>query len=203
MNFDDIKSAWDKDSGNDMEIPQSVKLLRKAQHPIEQLKRNIRNEWYIQLASVLIFGTYPLLFNVNKNLYVLFYALYLVMIAISFYYGGKFKNLFKHLGCANLSSKDNLYELYYELRLNMEMYKSFTFVITPFALIMLGICIRDSTFIKYYTQNNISTVTFIPLLALILFTMGLIILLTHWWVEHFYGKYAKQIKQLLDELKEE
>ena len=203
MNFDDIKSAWDNESGNEMDIPESVKRLKRAEHPIDQLKRNIRNEWYLQLTAIIFLGAIPLLFRINENLYFMYYILYVLMIAISAYYFIKFNGFYKRLGNTNLSSKDNLYELYYELKLNMEMYKSFTFVLTPFALMIFGLYyISQNNLAKLLIQDNIN-IRIIPLLIASIFVLGIIVAGTHWWVEHFYGKYARQIKQLLDELKEE
>lgn len=204
MNFDEIKSAWDNESGNEMEIPQSVKLLRKAQHPIEQIRRNMRNEFYSQLAAMVFFGFIPQIFQMNENLYLAFYLLYAVMVAISIYYLAKFYNFFRHTSNIELNTKDSLYELYYELRLNMEMYKSFTFIITPFAIAIMLMASYQSSYVAHnISKFGVSSTTILPLATLLILIMFFIGYGAHWWVNHFYGAYGKVLKALIDEMKEE
>jgi predicted DNA-binding transcriptional regulator len=48
-------------------------------------------------------------------------------------------------------------------------------------------------------SNSFLTATFVVISLTILF-LGL---MAEWWVQYFYGKYAKEIKKVIDELKEE
>lgn len=204
MNFDDIKSAWDNESGNEMEIPKSVKLLKQAQHPLTRIRRNMRNEFYAQLAAMVYFGFLPQIYQMNAKLYLTFYLLYAFMVAISIYYLVKFYNFFQHTSNIDLNTKDSLYELYYDLSLNMEMYKSFTFIITPFAIAIMLLASYEGSDIAYnISTDGLSSITILPLTLTTIFIIVFIVYGTRWWVNHFYGAYGRVLKALIDEMKEE
>jgi predicted DNA-binding transcriptional regulator len=86
----------------------------------------------------------------------------------------------------------------------MELYKTFTFALSPFIVLFFvgftvylvstkpGMQISD-------LSNSFLIATFVVISLIILF-MGL---MAEWWVHFFYGKYAKEIRKVIDELKEE
>jgi hypothetical protein len=83
----------------------------------------------------------------------------------------------------------------------MELYKTFTFALMPFVILFL-------VGVLYFTLPNGATfftdsTNSIKLFLSVLFSMLFIGLGLEWWVHFFYGKYAKEIRTVLDELKEE
>jgi hypothetical protein len=42
------------------------------------------------------------------------------------------------LSKTTLNTKDSLYETYFDVRLNMELYKTFTFALTPYGNVFIG-----------------------------------------------------------------
>lgn len=72
--------------------------------------------------------------------------------------------------------------------------------ITLFAAILIFGIEKKGMLYKLATSNTTDLSIFFILFAAIVI---LIVVLTNWWVSVFYGKYAKQIKAILDELKEE
>jgi hypothetical protein len=56
-----------------------------------------------------------------------YYLIYAIMVAISIYYLGKLLFFYNRLNKSTLNTKDSLYETYFDIRLNMELYKTFTF----------------------------------------------------------------------------
>jgi uncharacterized membrane protein len=204
MNFDDIKKAWDNQSDNEFEVPKSIEVLKKAKHPVERIKRNMKLELCIQVPAVVLIAFFPKLLHISKELYPTFYIVFVAIVAISAYYFYKFYGFYKRIGQTNLSSKDSLYELYYELRLNIEMYKSFSFALTPFALMLIGMSYASNvTIANDIAKEGLNTITMLPFLVGFGVTLFTVAVLTSWWVNKYYGKYGNEIKKLLDELKEE
>ena len=103
-----------------------------------------------------------------------------------------------------MKTKDSLYETYFDIRLNMELYKTFGFALTPFIILFLLGCLyyklpqSSSLALDSFSNGQLATI-FSSLIFSILF-MGLAL---EWWVHYFYGKYAKEIRKVIDELKEE
>ena len=204
MNFDHIKAAWDDESANDFVVPQKIEQLKSAQQPVDKIKKNMKHELFAQFFAIVLIGFFPQMFNIAQELYVLYYALYALMVVISAYYLVKFYFFFKEINHSTLSSKENLYELYYEIRLKIETYKSFSYILMPFAILFCTILIfgqeKQNLLNKLGTISNTNMILFFVLFSAIVI---LITVMTNWWVNYFYGKYVKQIKYVLDELKDE
>ena len=204
MNFDNIKEAWDNESANDFKVPNKIEQLKTAQQPVEKIKKNMKHELYAQFFGIVLIGFFPQIFDIVHEFYVLYYALYALMIIVSAYYFMKFYFFFKEINHSTLSSKENLYELYYEIRLKIEMYKSFAYLLAPFSILLSAILIFGLD--KKGFLNKLATITNTDLVIFFIFFSAIIIIvviITNWWVNYYYGKYARQIKNVLDELKEE
>ena len=127
--------------------------------------------------------------------------LFSLFVAVSAYYLIKLFIFYKRLNKTALNTKDNLYETYFDIRLNMELYKTFTFALTPFVILFL-------VGVLYFKLPNAATLftdstNSIALFVSVLFSMLFMGVALEWWVHFFYGKYAKEIRTVLDELKEE
>lgn len=203
MNFDELKSKWDNEKSDNLRIPQDMKMLKMAQHPLDKLKRNMRNELYAQVVAILFLAFLPYIFQLQSNHHLLYYIIYTILVVISSYYLYNFYRFYKSMHLYTSATKGGLLELYYELRLNMERYKSFSFSLQPFTITFLGLYFYSRSLASgenmefFIEQNLLLMMIFIAVL-----TAG-IMLISTWWVNSFYGKYTKQIRKILDELAEE
>lgn len=200
MNFDDIKNNWDKENTTATKIPAAINTLRKAQHPIDQLRASMKKEFYSQVLAVVAMPFFIGFITGQKTLFLCFYILFA---AISAYYLYHFYKFYKDMHNYNTDTRDGLLELYYQLRLNMERYKSFGFLLVPFIFIFLGFIE-----IKSKTSGPVSLLALLDkypyvMVGLVTGVSIVYILIIVAWVKSFYGKYAAQIKNVLDELKEE
>ncbi|PRD57031.1 hypothetical protein [Sphingobacterium gobiense] len=202
MNFDKIKSAWDNDNTNDVNIPDTIEKLRRAQHPLDKLKRNMRNEWYMQLVSIIALCFAPQFLNIHPDLHALYYAMYGMLIIVSIYYLNLFRKFYQELIHYTAETKDSLNDIYYNFRLNIARYHAFSFLLLPYVLMVVGliICSRwieqgtDMVTIAAYLKPTGIIVTLV--------VSALFITAVPIWTRIFYGKYLTQIKSVLDELKE-
>ena len=200
MNLEEIKSAWDNESTENIKVPDSIELLGKARHPIEKIRTNMKHEFKWQIISIILLAFVPLT-RFNFTFYMFYYVLYVLVILISAYYFHRFYLLFKYIHNYNADTKDNLYEMYYAIKLNMETYWSFAFAIMPFIFGMVGLLWFDRILARGVSLTVIIN-KYVPIfgglaILLILFFM----IATKWWINN-YGKYTKKIKQVLDELRE-
>jgi hypothetical protein len=201
MNLDDIKSTWQNESDSDIKIPESVAGLKSAHAPVERIRKNMKNELYAQIIAIIIMGFIPFHFKFRPEFMGPFYASYAILIAISFYYLLRFYFFYKRITDNSLSSKENLYALYYDIRLNIEMYKSFSYSLVPFILIFIGIVALN---LKKFENVSLHTPQVVLVASgLYIFIMVVMGLATVSWIKYFYGRYIRQIKGLLDQLKEE
>ena len=218
MNFEELKSDWEKDSSGAVNVPDTVKILKEANQPIEAIKRSMRKEAKAQIIAMIFLGLYPQQFNLffgklmaspdhppvtfNPESYPFFYILYFTAFIVLGFYGNKYYQLFKNLHDYSASTKDSFYELYYELKLNIETYKTLNVAVTPFIIIMF-----IHLWIGLFTPQNVDVMTTLnqKWLTFSIIVIGSSVYMywaTNWWIDKFYTKHLTHLKSLLDELKE-
>lgn len=202
MNLDELKSSWNTENTGKVKIPQNINELGKAKHPLDKLKQNMRNEWYVQVVAVLMLGFLPQIQNLNPSLYPPYYVAYSFMVIVSIYYLEQFRRFYSKIIHYSADTKESLTEVYNEFRLNIERYHSFGFLLLPFGLASILISIYNLLLEKGKDFNSLPEKTKVILLASIVAILLLLIFSILGWTKYYYGKYLKQLKSTLDELKE-
>ncbi len=201
MDFNDIQSAWNNENTKNVVVPTQLEKVQQANTPLDKIRKNLKNEFIYQIVSIVVVGFAPYLNGFPEQAITPFYLLFSLFVAVSAYYLIKLFIFYKRLNKTALNTKDNLYETYFDIRLNMELYKTFGFALMPFMILFLvGVLyFKLPNAATLFTDSTNSIVLFVSVLFSMLF-MGVAL---EWWVHFFYGKYAKEIRTVLDELKEE
>ena len=201
MDFNDIQSAWNNENTKNVVVPTQLEKVQQANTPLDKIRKNLKNEFIYQIVSIVVVGFAPYLNGFPEQAITPFYLLFSLFVAVSAYYLIKLFIFYKQLNKTALNTKDNLYETYFDIRLNMELYKTFGFALMPFMILFLvGVLyFKLPNAATLFTDSTNSIVLFVSVLFSMLF-MGIA---SEWWVHFFYGKYAKEIRTVLDELKEE
>ncbi|MFD2553652.1 hypothetical protein [Sphingobacterium tabacisoli] len=203
MNFEELKSTWNADPTQEVHIPTHIKQLRKAQHPLDKLKRNMKNEGYMQIVAIIFMAFAPQLFDLAPNTYLIYYTSYAIVVLVSIYYLNIFRHFYQRVSHYTNDTKDNLSEIYYEFKLNIERYHSFGFLLIPFVLVWTSVYTYSRLIEQGKDLSAIADSNKQPLLIVILITLLLVPLAIIAWTRYFYTPYTKQIKTVLDELKKD
>lgn len=201
MDFNDIQSAWNNDKPENVVLPTNLEKLQSASLPLDKIRKNLKKEFIYQILSIVFIGFAPFMYKFPQNAFAPFYLLFSIFVAISVYYLVKLFLFYKRLNKTSLNTKDSLYETYFDIRLNMELYKTFGFALTPFIILFLiGVLyFQLPKAFNLFTSNS----HLISLFGVVIFAILSMGLSLEWWVHHFYGKYAKELRKVLDQLKEE
>jgi hypothetical protein len=201
MDFNDIQSAWNNDKSENVVLPTNLEKLQSANMPLDKIRKNLKKEFIYQIISIVFIGFVPLMYSFPANAFAPFYLLFSIFTAVCAYYLVKLFLFYKRLNKITLNTKDSLYETYFDIRLNMELYKTFGFALTPFLILFLigALYFQLPKTSDLFTSNS----HLVSLFAVVIFAILSMGLSLEWWVHHFYGKYAKEIRKVLDELKEE
>jgi hypothetical protein len=206
MNFDDIKNEWDKEPTKQIKLPNSVQLLDGGQSPVLKIRKNMERELVVQIIAIIFAGFIPTIVEMEPLLSVSFYLFFILLVALTAYFFIKFYFFYNKIGKMEWSTKESLYELYYGAKLNIEVYKSFTYMFVPYAII-LGMFIRVNYYYKYsqsaLTGDLFYGFQFSTYLLGFTFALGLVYFLTEWWVSQSYGRYVRQIEKVIEEMREE
>ncbi|MDR2281703.1 MAG: hypothetical protein LBE37_00760 [Sphingobacterium sp.] len=203
MNFEELKSTWNADPTQEVHIPEHIKQLRKAQHPLDKLKRNMKNEGYMQIVAIIFMAFAPQLFALASDTYLIYYTSYAIVVLVSIYYLNIFRQFYQRVSHYTNDTKDNLSEIYYEFKLNIERYHSFGFLLIPFLLVWTSVYTYSRLIEQGKNLNVIPDSSKQSLLLVIVITLFLIPLAIVAWTRYFYSPYTKQIKAVLDELKKD
>jgi hypothetical protein len=204
MDFNDIQNAWNNEKTENVVLPNNLQKIQSANTPLDKIRKNLKNEFIYQIISIAFIGLVPLIYNFSPKMIALYYLLFSLFMAISVYYLVKLYLFYKRLNSITLKTKDSLYETYFDIRLNMELYKTFGFALTPFmVLFLIGYLYFNLSQTQTFTIDTVSNFQLAALFSAITFSILFMGLGLEWWVHHFYGKYAKEIRKVLDELKEE
>lgn len=202
MDFNDIQLAWKNENTENVTLPTHLDKINSANMPLEKIKKNLRNEFFYQIISIIFIGFVPFFFSVPANAIVPFYLLFSIFVAVSIYYLVKLYMFYRRLGKTALNTKDSLYETYFDIRLNMEIYKTFGFALIPFLILfLLGFMYYETP--DFFAKGINSTPFLVTTFSIVIFSILFMGLALEWWVHYFYGKYAKEIRKVIDKLKEE
>jgi hypothetical protein len=204
MDFKGIQSAWDNYNAENVVLPNNLEKIQTANTPLDKIKKNLKKELIYQSLAVILSGFAPIIYDFPVKWFAPFYLLYSMFFAVCVYYLVKLYLFYKRLNNITLRTKDSLYETYFDVRLNMELYKTFTFALIPFVvLFFVGYSVYLFSTKPGMQISDISNTLLISIFVVISLTILFLGLMAEWWVHFFYGKYAKQIKKVIDELKEE
>jgi hypothetical protein len=204
MDFNDIQNAWNNEKTDNVIVPDNLEKIQSANTPLDKIRKNLKNEFIYQIISIVLIGFVPLIYNFPPKGLILFYLLYSLFTAVCFYYFVKFYFFYKRLNTISLKTKDSLYETYFDIRLNMELYKTFGFALTPFLMLyLIGFFYFEFTKIPGFFAHEFTNYQLIGMVSIVVSCMLFMGISLEWWVHKFYGKYAKEIRKIIDELKEE
>lgn len=207
MNFDKLQEQWNQEN-NEVSLPQNLDKIKEAHNPIDKVRRNMKFDLISQAVLTVLIGFVP---YIKRNewdfqsisIFALFYVL---MVGFMLYYTLKFRRFYKQSYNLSYDSRKNLMWFAYELRLFIELYRALTFIMM-FLGMALGLYfgmhfnttgqdifhLKDADFLKLFGV----------LFFMVAFLLGLVVLFMEFVINHYYGKYYKKIKNILNQLDEE
>ncbi|WP_431612277.1 hypothetical protein [Chryseobacterium sp. 'Rf worker isolate 10'] len=201
MNFDQLKEQWNKED-SDVNIPDTIQQLKESKHPIEKIQKNMKREFPMQILAIILIAFFPLQFKFPSSQYIIYYISYTMMVVISSYYLLGFYKFYKQTELYTGNTKNSLWKIYHELRLNMERYQSFGFLLLPHFLVTIGLAIYNmmEKHGKSLTELTSSQQQGL-IIAVLLGTLGVIISIVL-WTKYIYGGSAKKLENILNEMDE-
>lgn len=204
MNFDELKKEWDEQIIDEKELNPQLDKMEEAHLPIDNIRRKMKKEFYVQLGSMILVFFLPKIFNFNEKETFVFIFFYGLAAAFTFYYFYKFFKFYKHSYNLTYNSTRNLTWFYYELKMNIELYKAFTYIlifITISALFVFTSIVNGNNFLSFFTFHPEDTKHSWALINFIIYIL-IALVITEVYPTIVYGRPLKQVKKVLDELDE-
>ncbi|WP_343670743.1 hypothetical protein [Chitinophaga sp.] len=199
MNFDNIQAAWNQERNDNIQLPTVLSDLKGKKSPVKKIRTAMRAELIVQLIGLIVVGFFPQILNLHSNFLLAFYMTYGFMIIISIYYFIRFYFFYNRLFNYTLNSKESLYTLYYDIKVNIEMYRSFNYALIPIMVIMISLfVVAKIPLASLMDQSHLLTLGVIILAISTLLVYGFM----EFGIKLGYGKYLKEIGSILDQLRE-
>ena len=196
MDLENLKNIWSEEKIS--ETPEITLEKQKEIHlPLEKIRKNMRMEFWstigiiIPLVFVFAFG----ISDVKLKTYVL--TLVAVAFLMAMFFFSKFFKLYKEISDLQLNSKDSLKDLLFQFELNKQSYLAYY---VSFAPIIVCEMILFSVFLPgWKTLEGTGFLLFFVITTV----LGLFVLYIFgkWWFSFYYGKYIKQIQEIVNDLK--
>jgi hypothetical protein len=205
MNFDELKEAWSSEPVSGATLPEPA--AGKTYSAVSIIRRHMRNEFtwtLIGYAGTLVY----LVIASRSHLSFLILATGVFMFVQAGYYFTRFFLFYRRTARLDMSLLKSLRKFVYEMELNMEIYKTFSFCITPLAC-LLWLAIMDSLgkigFVRVLACSDSAPspriiIWFVLTLA-IAQVVGAFFQRLHLRMQ--YGRYVREIKGVLEDLEGE
>ncbi|SEH42623.1 hypothetical protein [Chryseobacterium culicis] len=201
MNFDQLKEQWNKE-GSDVNIPDTIQQLKESRHPIEKIRKNMKKEFPMQIGAIILMALFPLQFHFPASQYIIYYVSYTMMVVISSYYLFGFYQFYRQAELYTGNTKNSLWKIYHELRLNMERYQSFGFLLLPHFLVTIGLQIYNMMEKQGRSLTELTSPQQLGLITAVLIGILTVITSIVLWTKYSYGRSARQLKNILNEMDE-
>lgn len=198
MNFDDLKNEWNADNTEANNISEAMLKVKEARTPIDIIRRKMKHEFSYQIVALVIMALLPYGFNFSANMKHIYLAFYAITCGFTAYYFFKFYRFYKNSYDMSLDSRKSILWFYYEMKLNIELYKALTYIISFIGVAFISVYLfveKASIFVKII--GNLSPVYILLNCFISILIIGVI---TELWAWYYYGKYLKRVQKIVDEL---
>ncbi|MEF9480452.1 hypothetical protein OWR28_24660 [Chryseobacterium sp. 1B4] len=156
----------------------------------------------MQILAIILIALFPIQFQFPSSQYIIYYVSYTVMVVISSYYLSGFYKFYRQTELYTGNTKNSLWKIYHELRLNMERYQSFGFLLLPHFLVTAGLIIYNAMEKQGKSLAELTSSHQQGLIILVLIGTLAIITSIVLWTKYIYGRSAKQLENILNEMDE-
>jgi hypothetical protein len=192
MNFDDLKDAWANDSLSDAGLPLKTIPSGATSSAVSQIRKNMRRELIAQIAGfVILIFVFVITPKNPLSLYIAAIAIFILIIQ-TVYYFSRFYLFYKAIGRRDLSLRQSIYKIAYELELNIEIYKTFNFCAVPLIVLVIAggaLDLRSTSLLLVFAMLAGAQIVVVLVLKVHLHTR--------------YGRHLAELKKIMEDLADE
>jgi hypothetical protein len=202
MNIDELKDAWNQDEPKGMHLPVSTAMLGKTTSAIKRIRRNIKAEFF---ACLVCYGALIILMFQSSSFFNITSIFLFIILVLNCYYFFRFYIFYKSIGRYDLNMRESIRKITYELELNIEIYKTYNFCVTPLAALVAIMLITGKVAFDYIwhvlaSDTFISSGNLLFTFAIILISFIVTYICINIHVRLQYGKYLEELKRVMEDL---
>lgn len=211
MNIDDLKDAWGKDEPAGMQLPDSKALLGKTTSVVDRIRKSMKGEFIATIVSYVLLLLYVIflrgrfnaatgtVFFLNTSSILLF-----IMVVLNGYFFARFYIFYRTISRYDLSITNSIRKIAYELELNTEIYKTYSFCVVPLAVLITATLVGGKKVFSYMGNILSSQGLFSGQMLWVFSVIAIGFIITYFCinvhVRQQYGKYIGELKLIMDDL---
>jgi Flp pilus assembly protein TadB len=192
MNFDDLKDAWANERLSDAGLPLKTVPTGASSSAVSKIRKNMRRELIAQIAGfVILIYAFVITPRGTLSLYIAAIAIFILIIQ-TVYYFSRFYLFYKAIGRCDLTLRQSIYKIAYELELNIEIYKTFNFCAVPLIVLIIaggGLDLGSTSLLIVFAMLAGAQIVVIFVLKLHLHSR--------------YGRHLAELKKIMEDLERE
>ncbi|MFD2743658.1 MULTISPECIES: hypothetical protein [Sphingobacterium] len=208
MNFDEIKKQWDQQAGDLVQVRPAS--LQKTQSILETIRKNFKRELIYTSIALIFLLTIPFYEDFHEVIVIVYYLIILQVVLITI---SHFKNIHRITRIDRnpyiLNSKENLQQVYYELKYTIELQRRMIFFMAPLSTMIYFILIGRENAMQWFSNYYHFTDTLDKnpwffvwnLLGLATF-LAFVMYRSSVQIEKRYGTPLTEIKSVLEDIEE-
>lgn len=202
MNIDELKDAWNQDEPKGMHLPVSTAMLGKTNSAVKRIRRNIKAEF---IACLVCYGALIILMFQSSSFFNITSIFLFIILMLNCFYFFRFYIFYKSIGRYDLNMRESIRKITYELELNIEIYKTYNFCVTPLASLVAIMLVTGKIAFNYIwhvlaSDTFISSGNLLFTFAIILISFIVTYVCINIHVRLQYGKYLEELKRVMEDL---
>lgn len=206
MDLDELKDAWKQDKPQDLPLQVSTALHRKTSSAITKVRKNMRNEFIMVTAAylvLLLFFLFPLKNQTTTPSMTIAGILLSILLLLNCFYFFRFYLFYRSTGRYDYNARESIRKVAYDLELNTEIYKTYNFCVGPLG-VLAAIMMVKGKFLSAYIQHITNAPGYLlSMFTILLFSFAITYMCLEWHVHQMYGKYLRELKQVMNDLEKE
>ncbi|MDR0227817.1 MAG: hypothetical protein LBI72_01945 [Flavobacteriaceae bacterium] len=197
MNFDDLKKTWQEQETPNVPVEPNNINKKESRLPLEKIRKNVLKDLWAQGLSVVFIGFLPFYYALPEESIPIYYVLYFLFTGITIYFLVKMYLFYRTSNSFVMNSRDSLYEVYFSVRMYIQLYENFCYSLLPFVGIIIPYIVgtRMGNYMELL-NNKTFIIVFIIFFSFILWFVK-------YWIKKLYGQYLIQIEETLKQFKEQ
>jgi hypothetical protein len=204
MNFDELKDAWARDRVPGVVLPAAV--AGKTGSTVIRIRRCMRLEFLWVIIGYGATLVYVLLLGRERLSFLIVCCLSFLLVQLGYYFF-RFWLFYRRAGRYDMGLRKHLRWFTYEMELNMEIYRVYSFCIVPTGCLLV-IALMDASgrasFLRpLFCGGGLSRPGLFGILSVLVGFQVLGAALLRWHMRYNYGRYLVVLKKVVAELEED
>jgi len=204
MNFDELKDAWAKESVPGAALPAIV--AERTGSAVTRIRRSMQIEFVWVIIGYAATLVYVLCFGRERLSLLVVCCLSFLLVQLGYYFF-RFQLFYRRAGRYDMGLRKHLRRFTYEMEVNMEIYRVYSFCVVPTGYLLviglLDVSGRAGFLRALFCEDGVGRGWLLGILGVLVLLQVIGAAFLRWHMRFHYGRHLVVLKKVVEELEEE